>query len=68
MVLHSDMVLHSVGIIALVQCATGNTVSVPIDPAIFSDPLPVRFRSNTNRIDRTWLSSGKSFFLFGCRI
>ena len=51
------------------QCATGNPVPVPVpvDPVIFSDPVPVRFRPNTDQIDRIWLSPGKKF-KFGCRI
>ena len=38
------------------QCATGNPVPVPVpvpvDPVYFSDPVPVRFRPNNDRIDR----------------
>ena len=31
--------------------------------SFFSDPVPVRFRKNTDRIDRIWLSPGKNFNL-----
>ena len=34
------------------QCATGNLVPVLVDPATFSDPVPVWFRPNTDRIGR----------------
>ena len=30
--------------------------------SIFSDPVPVRFRPNADRIDRIWLSPGKDVF------
>ena len=29
----------------------------------FLDPVPVRFRPNTDRIDRIWLSPGKNAFI-----
>ena len=47
---------------SLLQCATGNSVPVPVpvDPVIFSDPV---LRPNTDRIDRIWLSPGKNAFL-----
>ena len=31
--------------------------------SFFSDPVPVRFRPNTDRIDRIWLSPGKNAFI-----
>ena len=42
------------------QYATGNPVPVPVpvDPVIFSDSVPIRFRQNTDRIDRIKLSPG----------
>ena len=31
--------------------------------SFFPDPVPVRFRSNTDQIDRIWLSPGKNVIL-----
>ena len=47
--------------LSAIQCATGNPV--PVDPVIFSDPVPVQFRPNTDRVDRIWLNPGKNVFL-----